>query len=801
MQHLPLPLHPREVSYLVPCLSTNRYDGGDFPSYPERQGWRPRTAEAWHQLFSNPTEKFKAFLQTWLYFGYLESALGEPANPLDFSRVVNEGTASACRVLDTTGLPVRLQRFYRANRADNSRWGSPALDAARVAMKFAAQIQSCLPTYEQPLEGMNLEVLPLTAFILTGECSDPRDWRVAMAEEVLHEALVTAMFLSFGPEKYLQTRSHTLSAKDKKSLVFQRMREAGWCPSDLAMMFGRLNNSCLYYISHLERPDPTHTHRMVRIHGGEDTSAQGDSKLCSASACALRLLSDETYNTQHAEECNRDECYEMVADRDEVAEILRGGGWPLVMSIDEGDDSRAVTLVPYAPGSDTAYVAISHVWSDGLGNVRRTALPRCQMLKLSRLIRNLPGRAADMVLFWIDTIGCPPDAAHQDEVQNLAISMMRQTYEEAAAVLVLDSWLGRQPIGGMDDTEVLIRIVCSGWNGRLWTLQEGALARTLIFRFADAMYDVDEGTRRLTNRTDDISLELCIKPAILQRLHEFRGFKVAARQQDESETVRALSNALRYRATSVATDEPLCLGALLGLDVGAIVRTAPGERMAKLWGMLRSFPSSFLILPFPRLDVDSCSWAPRSFLLRAANEDAGVKRSGIRMALAVAGGRATPPVEIRPGGLYLRQPGLVFRAGSRSIGEQVGLYDEKGRWWRLKLFLGESDRSYRYKDGRFSRFSPLEASGTADLAVLHTLPAQVMRSAGSNLIMINLVCIFGEQDGVIYARRVCAGVCEEQRGPPSFTGGMFQSYDHPAMGEIEVLPAVSRDEQQVWCLG
>lgn len=728
----------------------------------------------------------------------MEIVLGEPAHPADFSRVVNEGTHSSYRVLDTTALIPRLHRFYWANRADPRRWLSAALCTARIVVATSGQIQTRLGTNLQPMEEGE-RTFTLVEFMQRGESPDPRDPRIAIADAILNEALKTVLSLSVDPEKYLQVSPQSKSAKHYRNAIYRHMRKSGWCPSDLSMLFGRLNDSCLYYISHLERPNPTQTHNMVRIHDDDATTAHEDSKLCSTSTCALRLLSDDTYDTQHADGCNRDECYEMVADRDEVADILKGGSLPLVMSISEGDDSRTVSLVPFSPGSDLAYVAISHVWSDGLGNVQRAALPRCQMLRLSNLIRNLPGRAADIVLFWIDTIGCPPDAAHQDEVQNLAISMMRQTYEDATAVLVLDSGLGQQQIQYMDDTEILMRIVCSGWNGRLWTLQEGALAKTLIFRFADAMYDVDDGRKRLLQKTEDICLELCVKPIILQRLHEFRGFKVVAGEQDQM--IIALSNALRFRATSVATDEPLCLGALLGLDVGVIVRAAPSERMSKLWGMLRSFPSFFLLFPFPRLDAHGYAWAPRTFLLRDIQK-AGSKSAGMRMDLAFTSGTIIAPLDIRPEGLFVRRPGFVFKIGSRSVSEQFSIHDETGKSWCLQAFLGESDHSRRYRGGRFFRFSPFDVSGTEEIAVLHTMlpheTAMALRGVGINWSFMNLVCIFGEKDDVIYARRVCGAICQEYLGAPA--QATFLSYDHPTVGEIGVFPAVSRAEHQAWCL-
>jgi hypothetical protein len=73
------------------------------------------------------------------------------------------------------------------------------------------------------------------------------------------------------------------------------------------------------------------------------------------------------------------------------------------------------------------YIAISHVWSDGLRNPRINALPRCQILRLRDLVANLPRmRAANTdetadtnvqdnisvpqrqhLLIWIDTLCVP----------------------------------------------------------------------------------------------------------------------------------------------------------------------------------------------------------------------------------------------------------------------------------------------------------------------------------------------------------------------------------------------------------
>ena len=74
-------------------------------------------------------------------------------------------------------------------------------------------------------------------------------------------------------------------------------------------------------------------------------------------------------------------------------------------------------------------------------------------------------------LFSIDTL-CVPS---KGEFRRVVMSRMRKTYGNAWKVLVLDSEL---EVASMDTIpeECLMRITCSGWMRRLWTLQEGALA-------------------------------------------------------------------------------------------------------------------------------------------------------------------------------------------------------------------------------------------------------------------------------------------------------------------------------------
>ena len=134
----------------------------------------------------------------------------------------------------------------------------------------------------------------------------------------------------------------------------------------------------------------------------------------------------------------------------------------------------------------------------------------------------------------------PPDQAQDDEAQQAALSRMRTSYEAASIVLVLDSWLQTQRMQNYSDAEVLLKILTSLWNTRLWTLQEGALGKRLFFEFSDGFYDADAGLQKLHGETD-LLVSFLLKPVIFQRFEDFRGFRKHHRSIDQ---IVALSHGL-----------------------------------------------------------------------------------------------------------------------------------------------------------------------------------------------------------------------------------------------------------------
>ena len=67
---------------------------------------------------------------------------------------------------------------------------------------------------------------------------------------------------------------------------------------------------------------------------------------------------------------------------DRLINSIRNGRIPLI-SIESGnEDGSAYELQVYPRFRTSKYIAISHVWIDGLGNTNQNAVPVCQVKRL-----------------------------------------------------------------------------------------------------------------------------------------------------------------------------------------------------------------------------------------------------------------------------------------------------------------------------------------------------------------------------------------------------------------------------------
>lgn len=211
---------------------------------------------------------------------------------------------------------------------------------------------------------------------------------------------------------------------------------------------------------------------------------------CTTTRCVAYQVESSTYRIKHAKACKGKKarkCEHVFASQGKLAEVLAGPATavPLILLNDPRRDfycgRRLVDIVPSREASGQPprrYVALSHVWSDGLGNPQENGIPICQFRRLGKLVARLygvqwPEDSASMAI-WFDTLCFP---LGPEEAYTTALIRMRQSYEEAERVSVLDEYLLQLRVRNIgDEVEAVSRILISPWNTRLWTFQEARLA-------------------------------------------------------------------------------------------------------------------------------------------------------------------------------------------------------------------------------------------------------------------------------------------------------------------------------------
>ncbi|GAP91721.2 putative het domain protein [Rosellinia necatrix] len=352
---------------------------------------------------------------------------------------------------------------------------------------------------------------------------------------------------------------------DYRQVITKEMVADGWCPSVVEYLVSTFSVSSLEY---------------VRSQGpaGETGISHGD---CSPTACAQYRINEETYAPKHASSCRwltaprGVSCEYSKPPLEEVKQLVLENEIPVITVVDGSCDGSARLQIHRA--SNTPYVAISHVWADGLGSTTEKGLPTCQLRWLSSLVSKIQPGAA----FWTDGI-CIPEADH---IRKKAIGMMARTYNEAVAVLVLDSGVQLCSSAQPPDEKVL-RVLTSGWMRRLWTLQEAVLSKELHLAFADR-------TLLLTDLMPPPS-DMLLSPHLTNLAGEL--FRLTKLSKHNSYAIGDVARSLRWRGTGKPADETLAIASLLGADASDLVDLGPERRMMRLLQDIGRFPRNILFL-------------------------------------------------------------------------------------------------------------------------------------------------------------------------------------------------------------
>lgn len=615
------------------------------------------------------------------------------------------------------------------------------------------------------------------------------------------------------------------SAQGNPTDPFERLMlstsRSDWCPNDVGRMSRFLPETAMYYMSTVR--GGASLHAIPGMTGGQNEASLDHSR-CTEESCCADNIDSNTYITEHFPGCDGVDCGFVGPDMEKVEEILRRGKIPLIRfgscnpsdglftglgNMQELDFVEAVSLpgkqsyakilaaVPDVPTiglenlfecrklktpewkleviefdpaeseSSTPFVAISHVWSDGMGNVRGNSLPKCRLPFLQRAIwqcrapikmnRGRPGDttlksysllidddeasglASQAILpFWLDTFCVPKTSG---DAKTTALRLMGKTYASASKVLVLDGRFCSPSLGGHgfeiaieshSYMDCVARIIGSKWMRRLWTLQEGLLASELLFMFKEGPLDVRNIISGIKAYSTELVPGYLVARQLARSLEQMLEFGEA--RNDAYERLLRVWNLSVGRTASKPGDAALCLASSIGLDAGDLHK-ASETRSRLFFSMLDTVPQSIVFNDAEKLSDVGFRWADRK--LAKVLMDAHSPRAKIM--------NSPPSLEVNfPA--YIAQLTLANGDGAPSTTE-YDLQDDQGQHLILTLnsdFLSPSpneETSYILLMEKECLFSDAEVTRSRKVLVLTKLDSGKDNVPSGNIVGFGIVAL------------------------------------------------------------
>ncbi|XWW93971.1 hypothetical protein V2A60_001910 [Cordyceps javanica] len=476
MDILPLPRDPTFPTPETPYLSAEDWDFGPYRTFLHRKYQDLGLSEVPHlptdhalltlplqRIFDAiPAAKLQSFVQTWLYFGILAEFLS--LNELEDGR----------RLVSLEQAREEMAILYReySKDGDNGKLltGVHILGQTDTFVERVRLAGDLGPRFHYLHQCLTRSVL------IVNNSFNQLDYSIRYSIAALSELFMTNIYASshlVSPRIVLPIASFNWFRDYLKAGndVEKQMLSVGWCPSEIEKLRNLFQGvASLHYVTRL-RP----------------RTAPSDHVNCTNYACRAFQIDIAKYKPNHVTQgCH---CDDVHIDETELGQILRGTDFYPVLKIDTGPDGTgpvSITLERYEPGVN--YVALSHVWADGLGNPRANALPTCQVIRMANAVAELNRTMNDSddpqseYRIWVDTICCPVEL----EGKAIALERIADVYKNSAHVLILDSSLTCLNTTTSDLAEMLLRTFsCSAWMRRLWTLQEAILPKSLCIQFQD----------------------------------------------------------------------------------------------------------------------------------------------------------------------------------------------------------------------------------------------------------------------------------------------------------------------------
>ncbi|KAB2570429.1 hypothetical protein DBV05_g10909 [Lasiodiplodia theobromae] len=367
---------------------------------------------------------------------------------------------------------------------------------------------------------------------------------------------------------------------------------------------------------------------------------------------------------------------------------------------------------------------------------------------------------------------------------------MGETYRKAADTLVLSADLMRIDITDLPIIDSLHYISLSAWVSRLWTLQEGCLSRTLHIRFKSSSLRYDPFLRELLEHQYTCALGWVNYFDLTDIENRIRGGEDRSWQLNGEYapgklfSVTDVAFALARRSTSVIQDEALCLGSLLGADMGSIAKASREDRMKTLLMHLPSIPQGLLFWNGPKMEDPGFRWAPRSFM--------GINNPDY---IATFDDR---DAKITPRGLIIKAPGLILDNLPSQLKHDIHLYliieDRNGKMYHMVKHDWLPDR-----DGEEPNVFTVATPDYTHIALL--CEANISDPERFDLFTESImVFIYEVADGVTYARRGDSGMlsCQSAHAEDSLVSYIKRD---PNLDAQEDVPKLEHAKEYLVHLG
>jgi hypothetical protein len=405
--------------------------------------------------------------------------------------------------------------------------------------------------------------------------------------------------------------------RDQNILRFleARMRSAGWCPHWTRQYCRRYSAVMIHYIAAMSPPG-SRTHES-----------------CTTQSCVAHSTSTSDYITRHRNpNCV---CSLQGPPVEDITAIIRANRIPVIRLTPSKNGQIEVKAFEFVFGKP--FVAISHVWSDGLGNPILNALPQCQLRyifsKLEQIGNTSYYDVDDAIQYWItrgtaevsnsryiwmDTLCIPVGAEHAD-LRRGAINKMAQVYSSAQHVLVLDSSMENTAFEDVSKLTATLRIQTCTWMTRCWTYQEACLARNFYFSLKDRVFN----PRRLemiqypasglskTVLEESLEYEATLNFMTLPNIIDLSSLQLRHHSQWQA-TFFEIWSEISIRDTTQSDDLHSILAVLLNLSAKEIISLPLDLRTKAIFRAQPALPLSMLFHSWPdgTLVSTACPWVP-----------------------------------------------------------------------------------------------------------------------------------------------------------------------------------------------